>query len=454
MDHAHEIIISETESVCPICFAGLPASVIRRGDRVFMRKSCPQHGEVVTLLWRGEPRYEAWTRPKIPAEPGPGQTEATKGCPFDCGLCSDHRQQTCTALIEVTQACNLRCAFCFADSGGVGRGNLDLWEVRNRYETLLANGYPCNVQLSGGEPTLRDDLPEIVALGRSVGFEFIQLNTNGVRLGSDPAYLERLKEAGLSSVFLQFDGTEPEAHRVLRGADVLEIKLRAIENCESMELGVVLVPTLVSGVNLGNVGEIIFFALERMPVIRGVHFQPVTFAGRYPRVPSEQDRITLPDVMRAVEEQTRGLIRANNLQPPGCENARCSFHGSFVALPDGRLHALTNPRDHGCGCEPEKAELGAARARQCVAEQWSMNNVRPGVPQPDQYSMGQWDVLLERSRTHRLSISAMVFQDAWNLDLDRLRDCCIHVLAGDGRIVPFCAYNLTGVTGRSLYGRK
>jgi len=416
-----------------------------------MRKACQSHGEFLTLLWRGGPRYEAWSRPKLPFHQADAGIEVSNGCPFDCGLCPDHRQQTCTALIEVTARCNLKCAYCFADSGAGSLCEPDLPHIRARYETLLAKAQTCNIQLSGGEPTLRDDLPEIVALGRSMGFEFIQVNTNGLRLASDPDYAERLKEAGLSSVFLQFDGTENKIYRALRGADLLDTKVRAIETCRQMDLGVVLVPTLVPQVNLHNVGEIISFAVEKLPTIRGVHFQPVTYVGRHPGIPTEEERLTLPEVIRSIEFQSNGLIRAENLLPPGCENARCSFHGSFVKMPDGELKALTLRHDEQCSCSTEKAEIGAARSRQCVAEHWSAAKPGAAGSVADDFPMGQWDALLERARTHRLSISAMAFQDAWNLDLERLKDCCIHVVASDGRLVPFCAYNLTSIAGRSLY---
>jgi 7,8-dihydro-6-hydroxymethylpterin dimethyltransferase len=451
MEHQHAVIICETESVCPVCLARVPAELTARQNAVFMEKICPRHGESRTLLWRGDPPYETWSRPKIPFQSPHAHLEVRNGCPFDCGLCSDHRQQTCTALIEVTSRCNLRCAFCFADSGTTSLRDPDLSEIRSSYETLLANGYDCNVQLSGGEPTLRDDLPEIVALGRSMGFEFIQLNTNGLRLASDPEYLERLKEAGLSSIFLQFDGTDNSVYRVLRGGDFFDRKVQAIRNCREMDLGVVLVPTLVLDVNLHHAGEIISFALENLPTVRGVHFQPVTYVGRYPGIPADVDRLTLPDVMRAIELHTKGRIRIENLLPPGCENALCSFHGSFVVMPDGQLKALTTRRAEECSCKSEKAEVGAARTRRCVAEQWSAGNAPPSASTQGDIAMGQWGVLLERARTHRLSISAMAFQDAWNLDLERLRDCCIHVVARDGGLVPFCAYNLTSATGRSLY---
>lgn len=451
MNNPDGSVISETESVCPVCFARIPATVTRLGEKVFLRKACSQHGEYRTLVWRGDPPYETWSRPKIPFRSSHVQTQVRNGCPFDCGLCPDHRQQTCTALIEVTSLCNLGCAFCFADSGASGYSDPDLSDIRCRLEALLANGYTCNIQLSGGEPTLRDDLPEIVDLGKSMGFEFIQLNTNGLRLASDLHFLEQLKEAGLSSVFLQFDGTENGTYQELRGGDWLDAKVRAVENCRKMELGIVLVPTLVSGVNLHRAGDIISFAMEHVPAIRGVHFQPVTYVGRYPEIPSDEDRLTLPDVMRAITLQTRGLIQLNDFVPPGCENTRCSFHGSFVVMPDGQVRALTNRSENRCTCGAEKAEEGAARARQCVAEQWSAINAQPREDVSTHISMGEWDVLLERARTHRLSISAMAFQDAWNLDLDRLRDCCIHVVTQHCEIVPFCAYNLSSVSGRSLY---
>jgi uncharacterized radical SAM superfamily Fe-S cluster-containing enzyme len=451
MEQYDNAIIDETESVCPVCLARLPAVIEEDREGIFMRKACAQHGEYRTLIWRGDPPYRTWSRPKIAFHPPDAWSEVRDGCPFDCGLCPDHRQQTCAALIEVTSRCNLGCSVCFADSGAGGRPDPTLSEIRSWYENLIAKDYKCNIQLSGGEPTIRDDLPEIVALGKAIGFDFIQLNTNGLRLASDLKYLEDLKDAGLSSIFLQYDGTGNEIYMALRGGDLFDAKVRAIRNCGQMELGVVLTATLVSEVNLDNVGGIISFAVENLPTVRGVHFQPITYLGRYPRMPVDKGRVTLPDVMRAVELQTRGMISIDNFMPPGCENALCSFHGSFVAMPDGRLKALTMRRDRQCACSIEKAELGAARARQCVSEQWSASDSSPYAPAHGELSLGEWDVLLERARTQRLAISGMAFQDAWNLDLERLRDCCIHVIAPDGRLVPFCAYYLTGVEGRSLY---
>jgi hypothetical protein len=325
--------------------------------------------------------------------------------------------------------------------------------VRSWYETLLASGHSCNIQISGGEPTLRDDLPEVVEMGRALGFSFIQMNTNGIRLARDPLLAERLKEAGLASVFLQFDGTDDEIYRTLRGKPLFQTKLKAIHNCSQQELGVVLVPTLVPGVNTDNIGDIISFALEKVPVARGVHFQPVSYFGRYPGPPSDSDRLTLPEVIRHIDAQTSGLFRAENFKPPGCENALCSFHGNFVLMPDGKIKALTQHQPYSECCRPRTVDEGASKTRDFVMEHWSLPPKTEPTMEGTGISLGEWDVLLERARTHMLCISGMMFQDAWNIDLERLRDCCIHVMERDGKTIPFCAYNLSSSSGRSLYRR-
>ncbi len=449
MTSSRDLAGAKTESVCPECLARISAERVVHGDNVYLKKRCPQHGEFETIVWRGDPAYVTWSHPKTPSYPQPPFTPVGQGCPFDCGLCPEHRQQTCTALLEVTQRCNLRCPVCFADAGSRDPDpSLDV--IAGWYQRLLDAGGPYNVQLSGGEPTLRDDLPDIVALGRSRGFGFIQINTNGLRLADDPDYVAALKQAGLSSVFLQFDGTDDSIYQNLRGASLLSKKIAAIDHCAQHQIGVILVPTLVPGVNVSAVGAIIDFALNRIPAVRGVHFQPVSYFGRYPRMPGDDQRITIPEVIRAIETQTGGRIPRTVFEPPGCENARCSFHGNFVLMPDGRLHSWSQhaPTQSGC-CQPGSAADGAARARSFVAARWiSPDAIQPLSKGP---SLGQWDVVLERTRTHTFTISGMAFQDAWTLDLERLRDCCIHTVSPDGRGIPFCAYNLTSREGQALY---
>ncbi|MCB8983419.1 MAG: radical SAM protein [Ardenticatenaceae bacterium] len=442
-------VLSTTESVCPECLGIVAAERVLRGDVVYLRKTCPAHGVFETAVWRGAESYAGWVRPKVPAYPERPGTAVAHGCPYDCGLCSDHRQQTCTALLEITQRCNLRCPVCFADAAHQPPPDPDMATIEGWYRMLLASNGPCNVQLSGGEPTVRRDLPDIIRLGRELGFDFIQVNTNGLRLAEDPSYAAVLRAAGLSSVFLQFDGTEDAVFEALRGRPLLNQKIAAIENCAANDIGVILVPVLKPGVNDYNVADIIRFALRYAPAVRGVHFQPISYFGRYPVEPADADRLTIPDVMRLVVAQSEGLVAAGALAPGGCENALCSFHGNFVLMPDGRLVPWSKNEPQSCGCQPANAAEGAAKARAFVATNWiALGDVVPVSSGP---SLGEWDVLLQRAKTHTFFISGMAFQDAWTLDLERLRDCCIHTVSPDGRLIPFCAYNLTDRNGRALY---
>ena len=442
-------VLRETESVCPICLKHLSAQRVRYGENVYLEKTCSEHGYFRTILWRGTPAFSGWVRPKIPTSPQNPFTQVDKGCPYDCGLCADHRQQPCCVLLDVTKRCDLSCNFCFASAKNLNSSqDPSLETIEGWYRSLLAAGGPYNIQLSGGEPCLRDDLPQIIALGRSLGFTFFQVNTNGLRIARDRNYLRRLKEAGLCTVYLQFDGTRLDIFKKMRGREIFEQKLQVINHCKEMEIGVVLVPTLVPRINTDNIGEIIRFAANHAPTVRGVHFQPVSYFGRYPQAPADEDRFTLPEVIRAVEDQTNGWVKAESFIPPGGENALCSFHANFILMKNGELKALTN---HGTSCcgQTERADEGARKSRMITAKNWSAPKVNLTESRPR--ILGEWDDLLERAKTHTFCISGMVFQDAWNLDLERLRDCYIMQISPENHLIPFCAYNLTNQMGVSLY---
>ncbi len=254
----------------------------------------------------------------------------------------------------------------------------------------------------------------------------------------------------MASVFLQFDGLEDGVYVQLRGRPLLKEKLQAVEHCARHGLAVVLVPTLVPGVNDRQIGGIIDFGLQHSPAVRGVHFQPVSYFGRIPAVPNDAMRLTIPEIIREIQGQTGGRIKVESFKPPGCENAWCSFHGNFVLLEDGELFPLTRPSP--C-CTQESGEEGARKARHSVSRFWAPPQIEEQAVrlEPSCPSLGGWDQVLIRARTHAFCISGMAFQDAWNLDLERLKDCCIHVVHPDGRLIPFCAYNLTDSHGRALY---
>lgn len=445
------VIIGQTESVCPVCLKRIPAERVKEGGEVYLQKSCPVHGSFKTIIWRGKPDFSAWYRVNNKAvHPPTTLTQVEQGCPYDCGLCPDHRQQSCCVLLEVTQRCNLNCPICFADAGKKEQADPDIKEIETQLRLLMETAGRCNIQFSGGEPTVRDDLPEIIATAHGMGYLFIQLNTNGIRLAEDPGYVKELKNAGLSTVFLQFDGTKDEIYQSIRGRRLLEVKKAAIDNCARNYLGVVLVPTIVPGINSGNIGEIIHFAIEGLPIIRGVNLQPVSYFGRYPGVPEDRDRITLPEIMQAIEEQTGGLVEANNFVPTGSKHCLCSFHCDYLVLEDGSLTPLSQ-KQSSCCCS-RAGEASIDQARKYIARRWGLPDKPRCCSQNNQEESKyeSWDRLLERLQNYRLSITCVAFQDAENLDLERLKDCSLHFMA-DGKIIPFCAYNLSNRDGRFLY---
>ncbi len=434
--------MSHTQSVCPVCLKRIDAEREEDGNRVYLRKTCEEHGTFRTLIWNGPPDYSTWNRCRPSVTLHRIHTDQRLGCPYDCGICAEHQQNTCCVLLEVTQRCSLNCPVCFAGSGMSHEEDPDLEAIAKWFDLLMESGGPFNIQLSGGEPTVRDDLPEIIRVGREKGLRFFQLNTNGLRLAAQADYAQELKAAGLDCVYLQFDGLREEPYIALRGKPLLKEKLRAVENCVQAGLGVVLVPTVAPGVNEQEIRSILDFAVRNLPGVRGVHFQPISYFGRYPTPP--EARITIPDMLRSIETQTDGRMRAADFGPGTAENPYCSFNASYLLQPDGTLKPMNKAESCCCGGE-------SSRAQTYVAEHWSAPACcEKSLREKEPHTMEEF---IERTRQYTLAVSGMVFQDAWNLDLERLRQCYIHVVSPDLRVIPFCAYNLTSISGKSLYRR-
>ena len=226
-------VINQVESLCPICLKKIIGEKIEYDDGVYLEKTCEEHGFFKTLIWEGKD-YESWGGTEKYKTPKIVSTEVKKGCPYDCGICSEHRQETCCVLLEITNRCNLKCPICFASSNENIKEDISLERIGEYYDYLMKCGGPYNIQLSGGEPTLRDDLDEIIKMGRKKGFTFFQLNTNGIRIGEDENYIKKLSKAGLNTVFLQFDGLNDKVYSELRNKKLLRVKLKAIENCKKL----------------------------------------------------------------------------------------------------------------------------------------------------------------------------------------------------------------------------
>ena len=464
-------LLKGTLSLCPDCKAVIPAEIFEDQGRVMMSKECPEHGDFEDLYWSD---FHQWERAKRYSCLGDGlenpRTTISQGCPFDCGICPSHRSQTILAIIDVTNRCNLKCPICFANAATAGyEYEPSLVQIKRIIDNLATNK-PVSVkalQLSGGEPTLRDDLPEIVQYAHLVGIHHVEVNTNGVRIARDISYLKKLRDANVSSIYLQFDGVTPEPYKVTRGVDLLPTKMKAIENLRTLEHdSTILVVTLLKGVNDDQLGEIINFAADNHDLIRCVNVQPVSLTGRIDREKLAQYRITIPDFMRLVEEQTSGEIKQSDFYPvptvvpfaravgalKGLRYPEFTMHehcgmATFVYVEDDRMTPITRyvNVDAFMKAMNQVAVLASAghRFQAKVKMIQTLGHLKLKVLKPiisGVVKEGSYQALGQLTR-RLVMIGAMHFMDPYNFDLERVRSCGIHYGVPDGRIIPFCTMN-------------
>ena len=461
-----------TQTICPICKKPLNGEYIQMGNFVYFVIDCPEHGKSTVLASEDVEAFIRWTQfqsinvpPKVALTKGASKnSEYGTECPLHCGTCENHLMTACCVLLDITERCNQHCPWCFANADESPDSDPALETIEHWYDTLVEIGEerPFNIQLSGGEPTVRDDLPEIIKMGREKGFEYIQLNTNGKRLGQDAEFTRTLANAGLTTVFLQFDGMNDEINEVMRGEPLLDIKMKAIENCKKVGLPVTLVPTVLKDVNLSDIGNLFKFMIDNVNVIKGIHFQPASFFGRLPEKAlvekekqNESERVTMFAVMNEIEKQTEGRISKSDLVPISTGHPLCCFCSSFLLEKDGSITSLLSnqQKEEGssCCCGPEQEPLEIIRKdRDFVLNKWTVENDNCETePNSDscccdkaaEEDIPSLDEALAYIRSHMFTITGMAFMDESNLDAERLKRCRVQVMTEDERLIPFCSYN-------------
>jgi len=440
-----------TRSVCPECLRGVDAQVLLRENRVFLRKRCPDHGWFEALISSDAEAYVASARFNKPGSiPLGWSTEVRDGCPWDCGLCPEHKQHICVALIEINSGCNLDCPVCFADAG---QGfNLTLPEVERMLDRLVElEGNPEVVQFSGGEPTIHPQLLDFVAAAQARGIPHVMINTNGVRIAQDDAFVSSLEQLR-PSIYLQFDGLQRDTHLALRGRDLREVKARALERLAAVGLDVVLVAAVERDINNHELGDLIRFGLGH-PAVRGIAFQPVTHVGRHLAFDPLQ-RMTIPDVVGGIVAQSDGMLRHADFVPVPCCFPTCQSNtylylsdAGVVPLPrvlnvDDYLDYVTNR------AVPDLTALNP-EVRHALEALWSASAVPGTAALLGRFrcagdaclALGDSDPAL-KERLFQISIKD--FMDAWTFNVKQVMKCCVGVLVPDGRLIPFCAYNTVG----------
>jgi uncharacterized radical SAM superfamily Fe-S cluster-containing enzyme len=447
---ADHVFYEFTRSVCPRCRKVIDAHIVLRDNKVFMKKRCPDCGPFEALVYGDAEMYVSQSKYNKPGTiPLAFGTEIREGCPYDCGLCPDHQQHTCLGIIEVNSACNMDCPLCFSDARP--GFNLTLEEVEAMLDDFVrTEGNPEVVQFSGGEPTIHPQILDFVQAAKQRGIPFVMVNTNGKRIAHDDRFLERLNEVR-PSLYFQFDGFASDTSRIIRGEpNILEEKLKAIDRLAEIGLNVTLVPAIERGVNEHEIGQIIDLAIKH-PAIRGINFQPAFHAGRH-MAHDPMQRMTIPDVLKLIEEQTAGKFKVGDFVPvpccfPTCNSVTYAFIDGDTVTPLPRivdvydyLDYITNRVMPDYSAEIKRALEGLWSSSSVPGSDKSASQVKVscqvcGIPE----SIAVGDIA-----NQMFMIMLQDFMDPWTFNQKNLMKCCKEFLLPGGKQIPFCAYNTIG----------
>jgi uncharacterized radical SAM superfamily Fe-S cluster-containing enzyme len=421
-------------TICPACLRPLEGALREEVDGLFMDKTCPEHGAFESLLAPDLASYRDLCRgTRKVTQPLVRDGGVAHGCPHDCGLCPEHDQHTCLAILEITSRCDLGCPVCLTDSQPQG-ADLSLARVEHALCGLAAcEGGLSPLQLGGGEPTQHPELLAVVKLARSLGGDRIELDTNGLALAQAPGLAPALREAGLSGVYLQMDTLDPVASHLIRGRDLVSAKMTAITNCLRAGLEVVVSVTVVPGVNDRELWSLVRFGLDQG--LTGISFQALAMSGRFPPdLAHSHARMTGEHFRREIARQSGGTLFETDLSPIPCPDPRCALM-SYALVIDGELRPL--------GRRFAEEQLADCLADQKDWPQTIRHLERLGGP-GGRCACGGSDparspLLVPGVDYFTIGFHGMM--DAYSLDLARARRCCVHLLRPDGGLVPFCLYN-------------
>ena len=470
--------LEKTISVCPSCFQEgkihkIDAKIIEEDNKVYITKECKKHGSFKDIYFSDVNVYNKWMKYKVTGKPAPD----VKTKVFDEPALYDvHKSQSVLTNLLVTNRCDLRCGYCFMNAGAVGwiyEPSLDQIRkllIQARNERPMGSKA---IQITGGEPTIREDLIDIVRMAREVGFSHIQVNSNGVKLADNPKFCKQLKDEKVNTIYMSFDGVTKKTN------PWIEYNKKAIQNLRKANLKIVLVPVLIGDKNLHEAGKIIKFALDNMDIIRGVNFQPISFCGRITKIKDElreKQRVDYVSMMEAIEKEFNGEISRDDFYPvpfvfpiskliellkgetqveftahPGCGGATYLFVDNGKPIPVTRfidVEGLLEFVD-----KESKIKGPLKKLRIASAFLTNIDNFVDYNKAPKDFNLkkilkdaaigGSYDSL-RGFHYKSLFVGSMWFQDAYNLNVDRLERCVIHYTTLEG-IVPFCTYNGLGI---------
>ncbi len=477
------------DSLCPICLKHIAAKIYEKNNKIFMEKECKEHGSFKECLSDDAVFFKR--NELLTFEDGWGQTNPQvknpKGCPESCGLCSNHIGSPCLVNIDLTNRCNMKCPVCFANSNAAGYVyEPSLAQVKKMIRTArsLRPVPTMAIQYSGGEPTMSPIWFDALKAAKEMGITHVQAASNGMKFANEPGFAKKSKEAGLDVVYLQFDGTDDKPYKYTRNiSNLWHVKEKAVEEIGKAGIGICLVSTLVKGESSRNVGDIIRFAVNN-DYVTSVSLQPVSFTGRMDPEERAKKRFTLTDLANETEKQTKGIIKKYDWYPMS------------TVSPFSRLLDILKPSDTRHMIAVSHAHCGTATYL-CVNKE-----TKEAVPFPRfldiEGLMGYFDEMAKKlenkskltrsislvkifanlkkyfkeekapegmkfkdfigflrsfsdssqrkksreSKWKMLFVASMHFQDSYNFEVDRIRRCSIYYCSPEGKIYPFCSYNV------------
>ncbi len=479
MDEINKMpVLERTKTVCPECKLIVDGTIYKDSENVMIRKFCPEHGWAIEKYWED---YDMYMRMKNYNYFGrgfdnPNYINKGENCPFDCGICERHKSHTGLANVVITNRCHLSCWYCFFYAKEGEPIYEPTKEELNKIfvELKSQKPIPANaLQITGGEPTMRSDLVEIVGMAKKAGFDQIQLNTTGINLANHPEYAIKLRHAGVSTLYMSFDGVSKRANPKNHWEAPA-----TLDAARKAGIGIVLVPTVIRTINDGELSNIINFALNNSDVVKAVNFQPVSLVGRMPTRQRERQRITIPGAIKLIEEQTGGVITKDDwFSVPyvgginkfiealtGEYKYDLSIHfacgaGSYIFTDkDNKIVPLTRFLDAAGLLEhlqeavnemagksklqrrliALKAVTGMKRYIDKEKQPKSVNFTRmlmSVIFKHDFSSMGSFQL-------KSMFLGMMHFQDEYSYDIKRVEKCDIHYSMPDGRVLPFCTFNV------------
>jgi 7,8-dihydro-6-hydroxymethylpterin dimethyltransferase len=464
--------LEKTYSICPLCFhegitKKINATIIEDEEKIWISKNCEKHGSFKEIYFGDITLYKKWMNYKVPNKQTP---DVKTNLLHVSDLYELHKSQTILTNLVITNRTNLsfdQDDFYAHIAGYIYEPSLiQLRELMHQTRNQKPIGSK-SVQLTGGEPTLRDDLFDIIKIAKEVGFSHVQIHTNGIKLAESIEYCRRLKEAEINSIYLRFNGTTNLTNRLIK------IHKKTIENLRKVDLNIILNPILIRNENVQESGKIVRFALDNIDIIRGVHFQPLIINNNTSLSTKQNQRkqyVDLIQMLDIIEKEFFGIISREDFFPtsviypisqliemlihePQIEfTSHPSCGGStFIILNEGKPLPITrfiNVETLINFINKESKKKGPLRKLRFATslvkniDSFTNKNAPEGFNLKQiakDAAIGGSDYALRKYHKKTLIIGSMWYQNVWNLDIDRLERCIIHCPTFEG-IIPFCSY--------------